>query len=127
MPRPETVPLLIAGQWTSLSGVPTTPVHNPSSGEVIAETPLGGPREIDQAVQGVEPGRDEAVRVAIVAKQLHAVVGGRKRPDRPFGRIDGAVARSANMSGQATASKAAIGMFLDCMAGKGFAPADGAR
>ena len=51
MPRPETVPLLIAGQWTSLSGVPTTPVHNPSSGEVIAETPLGGPREIDQAVQ----------------------------------------------------------------------------
>ena len=41
--------------------------------------------------------------------------------------IDGAVARSANLSGQATASKAAIGMFLDCMAGKGFAPADGAR
>ena len=31
--------------------MPTTPVHNPSSGEVIAETPLGGPREIDQAVQ----------------------------------------------------------------------------
>jgi hypothetical protein len=31
------------------------------------------------------------------------------------------------MSGQATASKAAIAMFLDCMAGKGFAPADGAR
>ncbi|MBU6281728.1 hypothetical protein KGQ64_05755 [bacterium] len=38
--------------------------------------------------------------------------------------IDFAVERTSNFDGQATASKAAIGMFLDCMAGKGFAPAD---
>ena len=43
-------PNLIGGEWASVSGVPTTPVHNPSIGEVIAETPLCGPAVIDQAV-----------------------------------------------------------------------------
>ncbi len=41
--------------------------------------------------------------------------------------IDFAVDRTSNFDGQATASKAAIGMFLDCMAGKGFAPAGSSR
>ena len=41
--------------------------------------------------------------------------------------IDLAVERTANFDGQSTASKAAIGMFLDCMAGKGFAPGSGDR
>ena len=44
-------PLLIGGDWTIVSGVPTAPVHNPSVGEVIAETPLCGPAIVDQAVQ----------------------------------------------------------------------------
>ena len=43
--------LLIGGEWTPLTGRPTTPVHNPSSGEVIAETPLAGAETVDQAVQ----------------------------------------------------------------------------
>jgi malonate-semialdehyde dehydrogenase (acetylating)/methylmalonate-semialdehyde dehydrogenase len=34
-----------------VSGVATTPVHNPSIGEVIAETPLCGANVVDQAVQ----------------------------------------------------------------------------
>jgi malonate-semialdehyde dehydrogenase (acetylating)/methylmalonate-semialdehyde dehydrogenase len=44
-------PLFIGGEWTTVSGVPTTPVHNPSVGEVIAETPLCGAPVVDQAVQ----------------------------------------------------------------------------
>ena len=44
-------PLFIGGEWTTVSGVATTPVHNPSTGEVIAETPLCGTDVVDQAVQ----------------------------------------------------------------------------
>lgn len=51
MAAPESVPLLIGGEWTSVTGVPTTPVHNPSVGEVIAETPLCGSEVVNQAVQ----------------------------------------------------------------------------
>ena len=39
--------------------------------------------------------------------------------------IQYAIDRTSNFDGQATASKAAIGMFLDCMTQKGFAPATG--
>ncbi len=42
-------PLFIGGEWTTVSGVPTVPVHNPSIGEVIAETPLCGAEVVDQA------------------------------------------------------------------------------
>ncbi|MFM8656012.1 MAG: aldehyde dehydrogenase family protein, partial [Chthoniobacterales bacterium] len=45
------VPLFIGGEWTSVSGVATTPVHNPSIGEVIAESPLCGADVVDQAVR----------------------------------------------------------------------------
>ncbi|MFM7141935.1 MAG: hypothetical protein ACKO2K_08490 [Alphaproteobacteria bacterium] len=41
--------------------------------------------------------------------------------------IELAIERTSNFDGQATASKAAIGIFLDCMTQKGFAPAVGAR
>lgn len=51
MPRLLPCPLLIGGEWTTVSGVATTPVHNPSIGEVIAETPLCGPAIVDQTVQ----------------------------------------------------------------------------
>jgi len=45
------VPLFIGGEWTNVTGVATTPVHNPSIGEVIAETPLCGADTVDQAVR----------------------------------------------------------------------------
>ena len=51
MSRLDPVPLLIGGEWAIASGVPTTPVHNPSVGEVIAETPLCGRDMVDRAVQ----------------------------------------------------------------------------
>ena len=47
----EPCPLLIDGEWTIVSGGPTAPVHNPSIGAVIAETPLCGADVVDQAVQ----------------------------------------------------------------------------
>jgi len=43
------VPLLIGGEWSAVSGLPACPVHNPSVGEVIAETPLCRPGIVDQA------------------------------------------------------------------------------
>jgi acyl-CoA reductase-like NAD-dependent aldehyde dehydrogenase len=33
--------MLIGGEWRVVSDVPTTPVHNPSTGEIIAECPGG--------------------------------------------------------------------------------------
>ena len=35
----------------AVAGVATTPVHNPSTGEVIAETPQAGADAVAQAVQ----------------------------------------------------------------------------
>src|SRR5438067_2825185 len=46
-----TVSLFIAGEWQDANGTATTPVCNPSTGDVIAETPLCGPKEVDAAVQ----------------------------------------------------------------------------
>jgi malonate-semialdehyde dehydrogenase (acetylating)/methylmalonate-semialdehyde dehydrogenase len=47
----NTCPVFIAGEWRALADVPTTPVHNPSTGSVIAEAPLCGARHVDEAVQ----------------------------------------------------------------------------
>src|SRR5438067_6410829 len=46
-----TVSLFIAGEWQDANGTATTPVCNPSTGEVIAEAPLCGAKEVDAAVQ----------------------------------------------------------------------------
>ena len=43
-------PVLIDGEWTKLSDLPTTPVNNPSTGELIAEAPLCSAHHVDQAV-----------------------------------------------------------------------------
>lgn len=39
------------GRWSAPADGATTPVHNPSTGEVIAVTPQGGAREVDAAVE----------------------------------------------------------------------------
>jgi len=44
-------PFFIGGEWASISGLPVSPVFNPSIGELIAETPLGGASEVDAAVR----------------------------------------------------------------------------
>jgi malonate-semialdehyde dehydrogenase (acetylating)/methylmalonate-semialdehyde dehydrogenase len=44
-------PAYIGGEWQSGQGLPTSPVYNPSTGEVIAECPLGGAAEVNAAVE----------------------------------------------------------------------------
>jgi malonate-semialdehyde dehydrogenase (acetylating)/methylmalonate-semialdehyde dehydrogenase len=44
----------IDGGWVFPSGIETAPVFNPSIGEVIAEVPLGGAKEVDDAVRAAE-------------------------------------------------------------------------
>src|SRR5215471_5036435 len=43
-------PNYIGGEWREISGVPTGPVHNPSTGDVIAEAPLCTARHVEEAV-----------------------------------------------------------------------------
>jgi malonate-semialdehyde dehydrogenase (acetylating)/methylmalonate-semialdehyde dehydrogenase len=43
-------PNYIGGEWLTASGAGTSPVYNPSTGETISETPMGGAREVDDAV-----------------------------------------------------------------------------
>ncbi len=43
-------PAYIGGEWQTLSGVATSPVYNPSTGAVIAETPMGDAKHVDDAV-----------------------------------------------------------------------------
>src|SRR6202789_4465306 len=47
----NTCPIFTGGEWRTLTDVATTPVHNPSTGHVIAEAPLCGPRHVDEAVE----------------------------------------------------------------------------
>jgi malonate-semialdehyde dehydrogenase (acetylating)/methylmalonate-semialdehyde dehydrogenase len=44
------VPHFIAGEWIRPAGLATTPVYNPSTGDVIAECPVGGATEVNAAV-----------------------------------------------------------------------------
>ncbi|MDB6020472.1 MAG: CoA-acylating methylmalonate-semialdehyde dehydrogenase [Pedosphaera sp.] len=44
-------PAFIGGEWRTLSVSATTPVYNPSTGEVIAECPVGGKTEVNAAVE----------------------------------------------------------------------------
>src|SRR5256885_293411 len=44
-------PLYLGGEWQEFNSLATTPVHNPSTGDVIAETPMCGAKEVDAAVQ----------------------------------------------------------------------------
>ncbi len=44
-------PLFIGGEWEEVNSVPTSPVHNPSTGDVIAETPMCTSKHVDAAVE----------------------------------------------------------------------------
>ena len=43
-------PVFIGGEWREISGVETSPVYNPSRGEVIAEVPMSGADVVHDAV-----------------------------------------------------------------------------
>lgn len=44
-------PLFIGGEWQEVNSLPTSPVFNPSTGEVIAETPMCGVQHVNAAVE----------------------------------------------------------------------------
>ncbi|MCE9518788.1 MAG: aldehyde dehydrogenase family protein, partial [Verrucomicrobia bacterium] len=44
-------PVYIGGEWRALSGIAGSPVFNPSTGDVIAECPIGNAALVDEAVQ----------------------------------------------------------------------------
>jgi malonate-semialdehyde dehydrogenase (acetylating)/methylmalonate-semialdehyde dehydrogenase len=50
----DTVPLFIEGQWRQSSAKAFSPVHNPSTGEVIAHTPMSGAGEVNAAVAAAQ-------------------------------------------------------------------------
>src|SRR6266481_2878788 len=50
-PARDPCPVYFGGEWQHLNNLPTTPIHNPSTGDVIAEAPLCGAKEVDAAVQ----------------------------------------------------------------------------
>ncbi len=47
----QVCPVFIDGEWRRPAGLPTTPVYNPSTGDVIAECPVGNAALVDEAVQ----------------------------------------------------------------------------
>ncbi|MEO7599932.1 MAG: CoA-acylating methylmalonate-semialdehyde dehydrogenase [Opitutus sp.] len=48
---PALAPMYINGEWIRPAGLNSTPVFNPSTGEVIAETPVGTVDEVNAAVE----------------------------------------------------------------------------
>ncbi len=47
----EPCPVWFGGEWRNINGVATTPVHNPSTGDVIAEAPLCTAAHVNEAVE----------------------------------------------------------------------------
>ena len=47
-------PVYVGGEWRRPAGIPTTPIFNPSTGDVIAECPVGNAALVDEAVQAAE-------------------------------------------------------------------------
>jgi malonate-semialdehyde dehydrogenase (acetylating)/methylmalonate-semialdehyde dehydrogenase len=50
-PKLTPCPLLIGGEWLDVNSVPRLPVFNPSTGEVIAETPMCTAEHVNAAVE----------------------------------------------------------------------------
>jgi malonate-semialdehyde dehydrogenase (acetylating)/methylmalonate-semialdehyde dehydrogenase len=48
----------IGGEWRESSATAVHPVHNPATGELLGETPLGGEAEVDAAVQAAHAAYD---------------------------------------------------------------------
>ena len=51
LPVLEPCPCLIGGEWRDITGVNTSAVHNPSTGEVIAQTPMCTAEQANAAVE----------------------------------------------------------------------------
>jgi len=51
MPALNPCPVWFGGEWREINSVPTAPVHNPSTGDVIAEAPLCTAVHVNEAVE----------------------------------------------------------------------------
>ena len=49
-----TCPVWFGGEWREIKGVATTPVYNPSTGEIIAEVPLCTAAHVNEAVEAAQ-------------------------------------------------------------------------
>ena len=49
--NPTTCPVFIGGEWSRPATSTTYPVHNPSTGEVIAQTPMCSAKDVNDAVE----------------------------------------------------------------------------
>ena len=49
---PQLCPIFVNGEWQEVRDVETSPVHNPSTGEVIALTPMCTAAQVNDAVEG---------------------------------------------------------------------------
>src|ERR1044071_2559832 len=47
----QPVPVYFGGEWQEVNSVATSPVHNPSTGEIIAETPMCTSAHVNEAVE----------------------------------------------------------------------------
>ena len=64
-------PNFIDGEWVEPSVTETAPVHNPSTGEVIAQTPMCGTDEVDAAVRSARTRADTAPGTPLLAAPSH--------------------------------------------------------
>jgi malonate-semialdehyde dehydrogenase (acetylating)/methylmalonate-semialdehyde dehydrogenase len=51
LPVLESCPCLISGEWRQITGVAASAVHNPSTGEIIAETPMCTAEQANAAIE----------------------------------------------------------------------------
>ncbi|MCW5823846.1 MAG: CoA-acylating methylmalonate-semialdehyde dehydrogenase [Cyanobacteria bacterium TGS_CYA1] len=63
-----TCKLLVGGKWIESSAKEFIDVYNPSNGEVIARTPMGGMQDVDKAVQAASKAFIEWKEVPIVER-----------------------------------------------------------
>jgi malonate-semialdehyde dehydrogenase (acetylating)/methylmalonate-semialdehyde dehydrogenase len=48
------VPLFVGGEWQTANGGATSPVYNPSTGEVIAHAPICGTEQVNAAIEAAD-------------------------------------------------------------------------
>ena len=54
MNTPQLCPVFVNGEWQELRNVDTSPVYNPSTGEVIALTPMCTAAHVNEAVEAAD-------------------------------------------------------------------------
>jgi malonate-semialdehyde dehydrogenase (acetylating)/methylmalonate-semialdehyde dehydrogenase len=85
-------PVFINGEWRDLPDLPTTPVYNPSTGDVIAACPVGGKAEVNAAVDAAQTAF-AAWRETPAMERARVFFRYRHLVEKNFERICGTVSR----------------------------------